>query len=283
MRKLERRLIVDRAFSIIIVLSAMVALLPVFHIIGSIIMHGGSTLVKAGPSFLIEKPPSPLSNDVGGIGPPLLGTTILMLLTTIIGFPLAFLTAVMAVEYPRSIIARGTGLLIRSFIEVPTILISILIYTLLVVPMASFSVIAGAIALGIVSLPYMYTHIENALSSIPKSIREGAYGIGLTKMKALIHVFFGVAKRGIMAGLLIGLAKASGETAPLLFTVGGGRSSYFMGVDKPIDAIPLLIYDFVQTPYKLYHDVAWGAALILLAIYLGVFFSIRLIVKEVEL
>ena len=283
MKHFDRRTIMDRLFKYSVIIVSLIVLTPPFHIITSIIIHGGGAVLKAGISFLYELPPSPLSTSIGGIGPSLLGTILLMMVTTAVGLPSAFFTAVLAVEYPNSIIAKFVGVLIRSFIEIPTILIGVLVYTIMVLPMGKFSAIAGAIALALVSLPYMYTHIENALASIPWVYREAAYGLGLTKPKALLHVFIGIARRGIVAGILIGLTKASGETAPLLFTIGGSRHSYFQGLDRPVDAIPLLIYEFAQTPYDIYHEVAWGAALILLLIYLGEFATLRFLVKEVEL
>lgn len=283
MKRFDRRVIMDRLFKYLIVIVSLIALTPLFHIIVSIVIQGGSVVLKAGVKFLYGIPPSPLSTSVGGIGPSLLGTLLLMAMTTAIGLPLSFFTAVLAVEYPNTIIAKVVSVLTRSFTEIPTILIGVLVYTIMVLPMGKFSAIAGALALALVSLPYMYTHIENALASIPWTYREAAYGLGLTRFKALHHVFVGIARRGIIAGILIGLAKASGETAPLLFTIGGNRHSYFQGLDRPIDAIPLLIYEFAQTPYKVYHEVAWGAALVLLLIYLIVFVSLRLLVKEVKL
>ncbi len=283
MKKLDRRILIDKVFKFAVITVSLVVFIPLFHIIASIFVKGLNTILKAGVGFLYETPPSPISTSIGGIGPSLLGTLLLMAMSTAIGLPLAFFAAVLAVEYPQSIIAKIVGVLTRSFTEIPTILIGVLIYTVMVVPMGRFSALAGAIALALVSLPYMYTHIESALASIPWTYREAAYGLGLTKFKALFKVFIGIARRGIAAGLLIGLAKASGETAPLLFTIGGSKYSYFQGIDKPIDAIPLLIYQFAQTPYKIYHEVAWGAALVLVVIYLIVFASVRLLVKEVEL
>lgn len=283
MRELNSRKIIDHIFKYTVIIVSVIVLAPLFHIIVSVLMSGGLTIIRAGPSFFYETLPSPLSKTLGGIGPSLLGTFILTGLTIAIGFPLAFFTAVLAVEYPNTLISRVIGVLVRSLVEIPTILTGVLVYTILVIPMGRFSAIAGAIALALVALPYMYTHIESALSSIPRTYREAAYSLGITKFRALIHVFTGIARRGITAGLLIGLAKASGETAPLLFTIGGSRYSYFNGLDQPIDAIPLLIYEYAQTPYKIYHEVAWGAALVLLSIYLTVFVVVRTLVKEVEL
>ncbi len=283
MKELDSRKIIDVLFKYAVIIVSVIALAPLFHIIASVLVAGGATIIKAGPSFFYETLPSPLSKTLGGIGPSLLGTLILTCLTVAVGFPLAFFTAVLAVEYPNTVVARIVGILVRSLVEIPTILIGVLVYTIVVIPMGRFSALAGTIALALVALPYMYTHVESALSSIPWTYREAAYSLGMTKFRALLHVFTGIARRGIMAGLLIGLAKASGETAPLLFTIGGSQHSYFNGLDQPIDAIPLLIYEFAQTPYKIYHEVAWGAALVLLSIYLIVFVAVRSLVKEVEL
>ncbi|ABN70024.1 phosphate ABC transporter, inner membrane subunit PstA [Staphylothermus marinus F1] len=283
MKSSSKRFVLDKLFKYIVITLSIIALTPLFLIIASIIVNGGNTLLEAGISFLYNLPPSPLSTSIGGIGPSLIGTLLLATTTIVIGLPLAFFTAVLAVEYPDSIIGRLVGVLTRSFVEIPTILIGVLIYTLMVIPMGRFSALAGAFALAIVALPYMYTYVERALSSIPWTYREAAYGLGLDKFKALIHVFIGIARRGIVAGILIGLAKASGETAPLLFTIGGSKYTYFRGLDQPIDSIPLLIYEFAQTPYEIYHRVAWGAALVLLLIYLVLFITLRAFVKRVEL
>ncbi|MCD6324110.1 MAG: ABC transporter permease subunit, partial [Desulfurococcales archaeon] len=246
-----------------------------------VILEGSAALIKAGPEFLTSLPPSPISGGLGGIGPSLVGTLILMTLTSLIGLPVAFLIAVLAVEFPATLLSRAVNLVVRSFSGIPTVLVGIVTYSILVVPTRTFSLIAGVAALTIVSLPYIYVNIEAALSSIPRTYREAAYGLGLTRFQAVTKVFAGIARKGIITGLLIGLAKASGETAPLLFTIGGLRHVYFTGLLGPADAIPLLIYDFATSPYENYHKVAWGAALILLMLYIALFATFRSMVKGV--
>ena len=279
----DKRIVLDKVFTAIIVMLAILALTPLIWIVSSVVINGVKAIVKAGIDILFKPPASPLSQSLGGVGPALIGTLILMALTTAIGMPIAFFTAVLATEYPHTILAKAVNIVIRTLLEVPTVLIGMFVYSLVVVPMGRFSAIAGAIALAIVLLPYTYTYIESALSSIPREYREAAFSIGLTRIRALMKVFVGIARRGILAGMLIGLAKACGETAPLLFTIGGSTRVYFTGIDQPIDAIPLLIYRYALTPYENYHALSWAAALILISIYLPIFVLAKVLVREVEM
>ncbi len=277
------RRIKDKLFLVILVVLSMAAFLPLFHIVASILYYGGWTLLRGGLSFLVDTPPSPLSSNLGGIGPALVGSAVLVFLTVILGLPLSFMAAVFTVEYPNTLVARVTKLVCRSFTEIPTVLIGVLSYTLVVIPMGRFSALAGAVALAIVMVPYSYTYMEESLASIPRTYREAAYSLGLTRPRAVFSVFTRIARRGILTGVLIGLAKAAGETAPLLFTIGGLRHAYFNGPDHPVGAIPLLIYEFALTPYRVYREVAWGAALVLIAIYLVIFVVLRRTVREVRM
>lgn len=265
----------DKLFKITVFLFALAGVAPLFAIISAIVVNGGKTILSVGPSFFYGLPSNPLSSSPGGIGPALVGSLILMFLSIIIGYPLAFMTAVLAVEFPESVFGRFIDVLVKSLLEIPTILIGILVYTLVVVPTGSFSAWAGAIALAIVILPYIYTHIENALRNIPVDIRLASYSLGLSKAKSVFYIFTSETRRGLLTAALIGLARASGETAPLLFTIGGNWFTYFQGLDKPIGAVPLLIYTYTLTPYTNYHEAAWGASLVLLTIYLCSFVVLR--------
>lgn len=280
--EIDGRMVLDRVFTLLVILLALLAFTPILWILGSVFVNGVKAFTREGLSVLFKTPSSPLSSSLGGIGPALLGTLILIVLTTIIGLPVAFFTAVLATEYPHTLLARIVNVLVRSLLGLPTILVGMLVYTLIVIPMGRFSAIAGAIALAIILLPYTYTYVENALNTIPRDYREAAYSIGLTKAGALLKVFIGIARRGIVAGILVGLSRACGETAPLLFTIGGSSRIYFTGLDQPIDAIPLLVYRYALTPYENYHALAWCGALVLTLIYLAIFLTARIVVRGVE-
>ncbi|NPA97816.1 MAG: phosphate ABC transporter permease PstA [Crenarchaeota archaeon] len=269
------RMLKDRVFTLLVFTLAIVGIAPLFAILSAIIINGFKTIISIGPSFLYGLPSSPLSSSPGGIGPALVGSLVIMFLSMMIGYPLAFMAAVLAVEYPKSIIGRAVDVLAKSLMEVPSILIGILVYAIIVVPMGGFSAWAGSIAVSLVILPYIYTHIETALRNIPSELKLASYSLGLSRAKTVFVVFTSKARRGLLTAALIGLARASGETAPLLFTIGGNWFTYFQGLGKPIGAIPLLIYTYTLTPYPNYHEAAWGASLVLLTVYLCLFTLFR--------
>ncbi len=256
--------------------------LQLFHIIYSVAVEGLPVLLRGGLEFLSGTLAAP-GEGLGGIGPAILGTFILTALASLIGLPIAVMTGVYAAEYPESIMGRLTRTLLTIMMEFPTILIGLFVMQILVIPMGSYSAIAGALALALVMMPYVAVYTEEAFRNVPFTYREAAFGLGLTRFKVVFRVLAGMAKKGIVTGMLIGMAKVAGETAPLLFTSGGANRIYFAGLDRPIGAIPLLIYNLVQQPYENYHEIAWGASLVLLLIFLAIFLPLRLSLKEVKL
>ncbi len=279
---LNIRILKEKLFLICIGILTIATVFPLFHIMYSIIANGLPVLIKGGWSFLTGTL-APPGDGLGGIGPAIVGTFILTALASLIGLPVAVLTGIYAAEYPNSLIGRATRTLLMIMMEFPTILVGLFVMNLVVLPMGSYSAIAGALSLAIIMMPYVAVYTDEALKSIPPKYREGAFALGLTRAKVVFKVLIGLARKGIMTGVLIGIAKVAGETAPLLFTAGGASRVYFDGLNRPIGAIPLLIYNLVQQPYTNYHEIAWGASLLLMIIFLGLFLPIRLSLKEVKL
>ncbi|KUJ99345.1 MAG: ABC-type phosphate transport system, permease component (PstA) [Thermococcales archaeon 44_46] len=253
------------------------ALLPLFHIIATVFRNGLPVIIKEGLNFLTGT----FSN--GGIGPAIIGTFTLTFLASLLGLPIAFLVGLYAYEFPRSTVGRWTKMLLQIMIEFPTILVGVFVMQVLVVPMGTYSAFAGALALAIILMPYVAIYTHEAMREIPFTYREAGYSLGLTRIKVLLKILAPMTKRGIFTGVLIGVAKVAGETAPLLFTAGGLYESYPSSVTKPIGSISLLIYQLVQSPSPADHEMAWGASLILLIVFLGIFIPIRLSLKEVKL
>ncbi|WP_456418908.1 phosphate ABC transporter permease PstA [Methanocaldococcus infernus] len=268
------RLIKDKIFLIVVSFLTFLAVLPLFHIIFSIIVRGYPILAERGISFLTNT----LSD--GGIGPAIVGTLLLTVLATLIGVPLAFLAGAYAYEFPKSFIGRATKVLLQIMLEFPTILVGTFVMAVLVVPMGTYSALAGAIALALILTPYVAVYTEEAMSEIPRIYKEGAYALGCTRAQVIFKVITKMAKKGILTGILIGMAKVAGETAPLLFTVGGLYETYSLNPLQPIGAIPLLIYNLIQSPSPEDHKMAWGAALVMLIIFLSIFVPIRYALKE---
>lgn len=278
----DRRILVDRVFAGIVVALGLLAVLPLFHIVFSVLVEGAKAIAVAGPGFFTQPPAPPGAPTPGGIGPALAGTVVLAVLSTLLGIPLAFLTGVFLAEFRETRLARITRGFVMSLLEVPTILVGMLVYTLIVVPMGGYSLLAGSIALALVLLPYVSTYVERALERVPETYREAGYALGLTRPQVVFRILVGVARKGILAGLLIGFAKAVGETAPLLFTIGGARSGVNMNPLAPGDAVPLLVFQYAMTPYENWVMAAWGASLVLLLVVLAVYAAAHLAVGEVE-
>ncbi len=267
----------DLAFLYMIAILTALAILPLLHIIYMVFSNGIGTIMDTGPIFITG------TLSEGGIGPAIVGTLILTFLSSLIGIPIAFAVGIYAYEYPDSRIGKATTTLLQIMLEFPTVLVGLFVMQILVIPMGSYSAIAGAFALAIIMMPYVAVYTKESMSHIPFTFREAAFSLGTKRFRALFQVLAPIAKRGILTGVLISTAKVAGETAPLLFTVGGLYQTYPDGLHSPIGAIPLLIYTLVQSPNPADHAMAWGAALVLLIIFLGAFIPIRMGLKEVKL
>ncbi|WP_297437330.1 phosphate ABC transporter permease PstA [Thermococcus sp.] len=271
------RKIKEKAFLLIVAFLTFTMFIPLFHIFLTVFIRGFPVLAENGTKFITG------TFQDGGIGPAILGTLMLVVLASLLGLPVALLVGIYAYEYPRSNIGKITKAILQIMLEFPTILVGIFVMQILVFPMGSYSALAGALSLAIIMMPYIAVYTTEALRQIPFTYREAAFGMGLTRIKVVFRILIPMAKRGILTGVLIGIAKVAGETAPLLFTAGGAYQTYYQGITKPVGAIPLLIYQLIQSPSNEYHEIAWGASLVLLIIFLALFIPVRLSLKEVKL
>ncbi|MEM1873425.1 MAG: phosphate ABC transporter permease PstA [Acidilobaceae archaeon] len=279
---MDRRKLVDKVFVIVVCLLAVTALAPVFHIIFYITYRGLPVILESGLEFFTSIPAPVVSPKPGGIAPALVGTILMSALATVIAVPLSVAAAVFATEFPNSSLARSVRATARSLIEIPTILIGMLVFVLLVVPLGQYTGLAGAMALAIVMVPYVYTYTEQALQQVPRTYIEAGYSIGLKRLQVVSIVSMRIAARGVARGVTIGISKAVGETAPLIFTVLGIRSAVNFNPLEPMDAVPLLIFQFIQTPFVNWQKLAWGAAFTLLVMYLAIFIVSRILIREVR-
>lgn len=271
----------EKLFLIYIFTFAILAVFPLFHIIFTVYMNGLIVITKGGIDFILQTLPPP-GEEIGGIFPAIFGTFVLVFLSSLMGIPVAVLAGIFIAEYPNSIISRTTKTLLMILLEFPTILVGLFVMSILVIPMGKFSAIAGAVALAVVMLPYVASYTEQAMRSVPEQYREAGYALGLSRVRVVFSITMKIAKKGVITGLLIGMAKVTGETAPLIFTAGNVWRS-IGGIDEPIGAIPLWIYYLVQQPYANYHELAWGASAILLTIFLSIFIPLRLMIREVRI
>lgn len=276
------RVVKERVFLAVVVILSLAAILPVFHVFFSVLYNGARVIMAAGLGFLTDVPPPP-NAGLGGIAPSLVGTILLAVFSSLLGIPLSFFAAIFAVEFPNNPLSKGVRVLSKALLEIPSVVVGMLVYAILVVPMGRFSMLAGALALAIMMIPYVTTYVEQALEAVPFTYREAGFSLGMSRSRVVFEVLVGIARRGILTGVLIGFAKVLGETAPLLFTIGRDRYSIPLGPLDYGDSISLLIFDYVQTPYANMHEVAWGAAMVLTLMFLAIFLISRRFTKEVFL
>ncbi|WP_219336907.1 phosphate ABC transporter permease PstA [Pyrodictium delaneyi] len=268
----------------ILALLALLAVAPLAHIIYTVIVNGANVIAKVGLFDFLTSPPRPQNpQNPGGIGPVLLGSAMLIALASAIGVSLALVAGVFVAEFRRAGISRLVLILSLLLVEFPTILVGLYIYATIVQPMGTYSMLAGALALSLVMMPYVAVQVSEALRGVPQDLREAAFSLGISRLKAVYRIILGIARRGILVGILIGVAKVAGETAPLLFTIGGAFNKPPTSLTEPGGAVPLLIYEFIQQPGPGYHELAWGASLILLTIVFSIMVIARLLVKGVRL
>jgi phosphate transport system permease protein len=206
---------------------------------------------------------TPGPGSAGGLLNAIVGSIVMTALGILIGAPLGILAGTHLAEY-----GRGTRLstVVRFINDVqlsaPSIIIGLFVYTLLVVRMGRFSAIAGALALGIIALPVMVRTTEDMLNLVPKSIRDGSAALGAQPWYTITRIVYPAAKNGLLTGMLLAVARISGETAPLLFTALNNQF-WNSRLDRPMANLPVVIFQFAMSPYKDWQQLAWVGALLI--------------------
>ncbi len=234
-----------------------------FLILGYLIWNGGTSLSL---NFFTQLP-KPVGETGGGMANAIVGSLKLLFLAAIMGLPVGLLTGVYLAEFGGntfSFVVRYTTDLLNG---VPSIVIGIFAYSLVVLPVKHFSALAGGVALGIMVIPITVRSTEEFLRAVPGSMREAAMALGASKWKTIATVVLPAASGGILTGMLLALARVAGETAPLLFTAFGNRF-WSQGWGQPIASLPVMIYTYAVAPYDDWHRQAWAAGLVLLGLVL---------------
>jgi phosphate transport system permease protein len=223
--------------------------------------------------------PTPVGEVGGGMANAIVGSGKVLLLATLIGIPIGFLGGVYLSEYSQKTIAfviRYTTDLLNG---VPSIVVGIVVYALVVSRMGHFSTLAGGIALGIMMIPISVRSTEEFLIAVPQSLREAALALGAPKWKSIVTVVIPAAMRGIISGTMLDLARVAGETAPLLFTALGNQF-WSPGWNQPTATLPVMIYTYAIAPYDDWHRQAWAAGFVLLSLVLLINITARLALSK---
>jgi len=244
-------------------LCALLAVSALFFILGYLVWHGG----KALSVDFFTKLPKPVGEAGGGMANAIVGSAKLLLLASLIGLPIGFFSGVYLAEFggrKYPFLVRYTTDLLNG---VPSIVIGIFAYTIVVLPMRHFSTLAGGIALGIMMIPIAVRSTEEFLRAVPNSLREAAMALGASRWRTITTVVIPAAVRGIVTGVMLDLARVAGETAPLLFTAFSNRFRS-PGWNQPTASLPVMIFTYAVAPYEDWHRQAWAAGLVLLGLVL---------------
>jgi phosphate transport system permease protein len=221
--------------------------------------------------------PAPVGETGGGMANAIVGSGKVLLIALLVGTPIGFLGGIYLAEFGRDMFPNIIRYVTDLLNGVPSIVIGIFAYALVVQPMRHFSTLAGGIALGIMMIPITLRTTEEFLRGVPLSLREGAMALGASKSRTIFTVVIPAAKSAILSGLLLNLARVAGETAPLLFTSFGNRF-WSPGWLEPTATLPVMIYTYAIAPYEDWHRQAWAAGFVLLMLVLVVNTAARLVI-----
>jgi phosphate transport system permease protein len=245
------------------------------YILGYLFVHGATSLTLD----FFTKLPTPVGESGGGMANAIVGSGKLLLLASLFGIPIGFLGGVYLAEFGGSTFSYVVRYVTDLLNGVPSIVIGIFAYTMVVLPQKHFSTLAGGLALGVMMIPIAVRSTEEFLRAVPNSLREGAMALGATKARSILTVVIPAAKNGIMTGIMLNLARVAGETAPLLFTSFGNRY-WSSGWEQPISALPVMIFTYAIAPYEDWHKQAWAAGFVLLTMVLTVNIIARAVLSK---
>jgi phosphate transport system permease protein len=256
---IKYRIAKSNAFQGLTILLAVACVIPLIVIL-IYILKAGITRIDWG--FLTHLP-KPVGETGGGIANALVGSMIIIATASVIAIPFGILCGIYLSENKNSRLAYWSRLCVDILQGVPSIVIGIVAYFWLVKPLGGFSAVSGSTALAIMMLPIIIRSTEETLLLLPDSLREAAFALGMPFHRVILKVILPCGFTGILSGVMLAVARIAGETAPLLFTAFG-NPYLSTNILKPMQSLPLLIFNYATSPYNDWHDLAWGASCILL-------------------
>jgi phosphate transport system permease protein len=251
-------------------IAAGISILMLALILGYTLANGIS-LLNLNLLTQVAKPTGELG---GGIRNEIIGTFILMVLASILALPVGLMAGMFLSDFGSPRLTSAVRFAADIMAGVPSIVVGVFIYAIVVRPLHSYSALSGGIALAVIMVPIIARTAEESLRLVPNSMREAALALGITRWRAVVGVVVPGALTGIVTGVMLSVARVAGETAPLLFTALGNNFG-FQGLLKPITALPLLIYTHALSPYLDWHQQAWAAAFLLVLLILGISVLVR--------
>ncbi len=269
----RRRQFTNRAMTGLIYVAVIIAIAPLLFILGEVAYRGAPVLSLDFFTHL----PTPVGVPGGGIAPAIVGSFIMVGLASLIAIPIGVGAGIYFSEWPEARLSALSSFMNDVLAEFPSIVVGIFVFVVVVLATHTFSALAGALALAIIMIPIVARTTEESLKLVPKSLREASMALGVSRWKTIISIVITTGRAGLFTGILLAIARAAGETAPLLFTALG--NTYFSkGLLQPMAAMPLLIYQYGVSPFLDWQAKAWGAALVLVLVMLALNLMVKLTV-----
>jgi phosphate transport system permease protein len=270
----RRRILFDKLARGACVFATLLALIP----LASVLIYVTAKGVDGLSWELFTALPKPVGEPGGGFGNAMLGSLLLVGLACAVAIPIGVLAGLYLSELGNTRLAQAVRFSADVMSGVPSIAVGIFVYTLIVLTMRSFSALAGGIALGILMLPTITRTTEELLKLVPDTLREAGLALGVPRWRVILQVVLRTGAPGIATGIMLAVARAAGETAPLLFTAFGSRF-WSTSLDQPIASLPVQIFTYAVSPYDDWHRQAWAAALVLIGMVLLLNIAARLIAQ----
>ena len=269
-QNVKGRLVVDKIATSVVLGCVVVAIIPLGSILIEVFKNGLSALSI---EFLTQ-PPGAVGSGEGGIGPAIQGTLVMIGMSSLIGIPIGLMSGIFLAEFGDNRLGRTVRFFNDVFMEFPSIVIGIFAFLSIVLLLGHFSLWAGAFGLSLIMFPIVARTTEESLKLVPLTYREAGLALGLKKWVVTFRIVLSAAKNGMITGILLAVARISGETAPLIMTILGS-SQFFAGFDSPMDALPLRIWRLSLLPYDSARLQGWGAAVVLIIIILAINIGVR--------
>lgn len=270
-----RRRATDRLMTGVAVLTVVLVLLPLFAIFAYLVYKGIGSINIA---FLTQTP-KPVGEPGGGMANAIIGSMVILALASLLGVPLGIGAGVFLSEYGRNRYGDAVRFISDVLNGVPSIVIGIVAYALVVIRQKHFSALAGGVALAIMMIPTIARTTEQMLLLVPQAIREAAFGLGVSRWRTTLSITLRTATSGVITGVMLAFARVAGETAPLLFTAFGNQ---FWNWDpgQPTAALSLQIFTYAISPFDEWHRQAWAGALVLIVLIVGAVAAVRIAVRH---
>ena len=269
------RTIKDKVFRSVIIFFSFLSIIPLFSILYYIVKNG---IFVINWEFLTSLP-KPVGEAGGGISNAIIGTLILIAISCIFSVPLGVSAGIYLSEHKQGKLPYVVRLCVEVLQGIPSIVIGIIAYVWVVVPMRNPSALSGGVALGIMMLPVIIKTTEETLKLVPLSLKEASLALGVPYFRTILKVILPAGISGIMTGILLSVARIAGETAPLLFTAFGNPFMNF-NVLKPINSLPLLVFNYATSPYNEWISLAWGASFVLAVLVLSLNLTAKLVARK---